>query len=289
MIAATVALLTLAGIPFFSSFTGMITVDQGIIKLGGAASLAGALIWLGNILAVLGCARIISSAFRTKDTTDEESEPVLLRDSPLMREGIALLIPTVLLLLIGIAPELLLISNGNIAGSAQLAAASLLNTGITIDNITTSTFGFSTNGVFWLPGLFWGLALVTAAIIAFATGLTRTNAVATPAFVGGEPYETQSLLTFGSWTDLGNITQLPFVLPGPRSWRSDLNENEDELVNEDDLFEDSEVEEIDIVEVDVEEFDSSPEIIDAPIADITSERQPSPQRRPSDGKGGRNG
>ncbi len=258
-LALALAGLTLIGVPLLGGFAGMAIIDQNIAGLAGAASLAGALIWTGNALALLGFVRYLSGVLGAASIFEAGAAP----HQSTQREGIGLVVPLAILLLIGIAPELLLLGNILEFGPAHLAANALVHDGVNITGVSANVVGFTINNVLWLPGLFWIFAIVAALLVAVATGVFTSPAVPTPVFAGGEPLLPDATTGLKSWGDLVAIARSPFLLPGPGSWREDIGEEEewprieplpveDEAAEEEDLvYEDESVTEEE--EGDVEE------------------------------------
>lgn len=237
----TLAGLTLVGVPLLAGFAGMATIDQGIISEGGTAALAGALMWIGNTCALLGFLRILSHAMH-RSPLGTEAAPA----QPHANESLALLIPAVLLIIFGVAPEIVLIGKATEPGPALAAATALLNSGLSIPDVSTSVLGFSVAHTLWVPGIFWALAVIGIGVIVLSAGLIGPDADPTPVFVGGEPLNDDPRVPLDSWQDLATIARNPFVLPGPGSWRNDIgdiegwSEDEDDAtIGEADLREDS--------------------------------------------------
>jgi formate hydrogenlyase subunit 3/multisubunit Na+/H+ antiporter MnhD subunit len=217
-IALSLALLALVGMPLLGGFAAMATIDQGIISEGGTAALGGALVWIGNALALLAVARVLSRALN-RIRTDEEVFP----PKPASWETMALFVPAALMLLIGIAPELLFIGKAPMMGPVVSAAAALLPTTNQFSDVAITPLGFSVGNLLWIPGVFWALAIVAAAVVALSTGLINAETTPSPVFAGGEPLPPAALETGGQWfTDLLPIARSPWLLPGPRAWRYDL-------------------------------------------------------------------
>jgi hypothetical protein len=224
-LALALAGLTLIGIPLLGGFAGMAIIDQNIAGLAGAASLAGALIWTGNALALLGFIRFLSGVLGFGSTPAPEAAEA--PQQSVQREGVGLVVPLAILLLIGIAPEILLLGNTTEFGPAHLAANALVHDGVSIAGVSANVVGFTINNTLWLPGLFWILAIGAALLAAIAIGAFTTPATPTPVFVGGEPLLPEATSGLTSWGDLVVIARSPFLLPGPGSWREDIGEDEE--------------------------------------------------------------
>jgi formate hydrogenlyase subunit 3/multisubunit Na+/H+ antiporter MnhD subunit len=275
-IALVLASLTLVGAPLFASYSGMALIDNALLKIGGSAALAGVLLWLGNGLALIGFIRPISSALRqvpvstpveevetqveeTEDGEILEAEIAVVESSLVVREGGLLIIPSIIILLLSIAPELLLLQISHVTGVLQLAAQSLLPGQIDIPNVATTTLGWNIGGIIWLPGLFWLIAVGIVAISLIASGAIRSAPAPSPVFAGGEPFELEDSESFNSWHDLSAIARSPIVFPGPYAWRNDLGANdEDELADSeeeanDDLADEEDEDSVEVEEVDIEE------------------------------------
>jgi formate hydrogenlyase subunit 3/multisubunit Na+/H+ antiporter MnhD subunit len=252
--ALALAALSLVGMPLLVGFAGMSTIDQSIISQGGTAALGGALVWIGNALALAAVARMLTRAVR------RPAEALL---TPATWETWALLVPTALLLLFGIAPELLFIGTAPFYGPLVSAAAALLPIGNQFNDIALSPLGFTVGAHLWIPGVFWALGIVATAVIVLAAGLINVEATPSPVFVGGEPLPADAPLESRPWyADLLPVAVSAWVLPGPRAWRYDLAEDdalaiapptvEEEEAAEDEVSEeeDGEVEEVVVVEDD---------------------------------------
>ncbi len=224
--ALALAALTLAGVPFLSGFAGMAPIDQGLLSIGGAMTLGGALIWGANALALLAVLRLLGMALsHSDDTAIADNAP----DRRLgLREGALLLVPAALLLVGGIAPELLLFGTSPAQNPVVSAAAALSATSTVIPDVTTTAFGFGVSAALWLPGLLWVLAIVVAAVVYVASGLAGVSAVLSRVFAGGAPYAPAMSEELLSWNDLTAIARFPLVMPGPASWREDLGEMDEE-------------------------------------------------------------
>ena len=251
-IAVTLATLTLVGVPLFAGFSAMATIDQGIISDGGTSALGGALIWIGNALALLGILRLLSRALHGQP--NDESTQVAGTV-----ETVALLIPAALLLLVGIAPELLFLGKSPIWGPTISAAAALLSSSTSIGDLAITPLGFTLGGVLWIPGIFWALGIVAAGVVAVSAGLIGTETTPSPVFVGGEPFTEPQEENTQAWFDLMPIALSPVLLPGPASWRMDLaDEAEWEGdVPEEDVFVYAEED-----DAEGSEADDAPEIVD---------------------------
>ncbi|MBA3826594.1 MAG: hypothetical protein H0X24_22170, partial [Ktedonobacterales bacterium] len=197
-IALVLAGAALVGVPLFSGFAAMVTIDQALLALGGTSALAGALVWIGNALALVGVIRLISRALH--ETTDDLAAPE--RAIPARGESLALIIPAALLLIFGIAPELLLIGSAADPGIAVTASAMLFGNAGLPGDVTYSAFGFRSGSVLWIPGVLWATAVVAAAVVALSTGLTGNQATPLPAFAGGEPLPPEDHEPSGEWLDL---------------------------------------------------------------------------------------
>ena len=272
--ALALAGLALVGVPLFSGFAARLTIDQALLSLGGTSALAGALIWIGNALALVGVVRLISRALH--ETPGELAAPE--RVIPAREESLALIIPAALLLVFGIAPELLLIGSAANPGIAITAAAMLFsNTGLPTD-ITYTAFGFNTGGALWVPGLLWAMAVVAAAVVALTTGLTGSQATPLPAFAGGEPLPAEDHEPSGEWLDLAPLALSPWLLPGPASWRYDLADaqawaEENDVAAEDEVIVIDEGDETLIVEddtafIDAADDDDEANVIDTDAVDL---------------------
>jgi hypothetical protein len=272
-------ILTATGVPFFAAFSGMITVNQSLFGFGNAVVLGGAVLWIGNTLAVIGLARLFGNLLTRYnvapnaeadmemiESEEEESEtgiesaPVLPTQA--MREGGLLLIPLAAILFLGIAPEVFLIGN---PGLITDAAQSLLTAGITIPNISSSPLGITLGGVNWLPGLFWILALVIAVFAVLSFGGFTHIEEATPVFAGGESYDVEVSLPALSWTGFVSIVRSPLTLPGPAAWREDLGEIDEGSVEENGDYDEEELflEENDIDSSEINELDEESNFVAA--------------------------
>ncbi len=243
------AMLSLVGTPLLAGFAGMATIDQGIIGEGGTAALGGALIWIGNALALLAVVRVLARAL-----THVPGAPVTETRLPETWETIALMVPAALLLLFGIAPELLFIGKAPIYGPAVSAAAAMLPNANQYTDVTVTPLGYNVGSMLWIPGVFWALAIVATAIVVLCAGLINNEAAPSPVFAGGEPLSEEPVTT-GMWNmDLLPIALSPVVLPGPRSWRADLAD--------DIAWDQGDEEPVEVVEEDEEIF-----ILDEPAAE----------------------
>lgn len=256
--ALTLAGFSLVGVPLLAGFAGMSTIDQSILSQGGTAALGGALVWIGNALALAAVARMVARALR-------RPEEVLL--TPATWETWVLLVPTALLLLFGIAPELLFIGSAPFWGPLVSAAAALLPNNNQFSDIALTPWGFSVGIHQWIPGVFWALAIVATAVILLAAGLMNVDAAPSPVFVGGEPLPPDAPIESRPWyADLLPVAVSAWLLPGPRSWRYDLADDdtlaiappEAESATEADEVVDEEGEVI-AVETDENETDDLPE------------------------------
>lgn len=272
------ASLTLVGVPLLSGFAAMATIDQGILSEGGTAALGGALIWIGNALALLGIVRIISRAVR--QSVDDTDAPVAST-----WETVGLLVPVALLLLIGIAPELLFLGKAPIWGPTISAAAALLPIGTSFNDLALTPLGFTLGGLLWVPGVVWALGIVATGVVALCAGRIGAEATPSPVFVGGESYSDPSGEQSASWYDLAPLALSPLLLPGPANWRldladadewsQDLEEDDVEVVEESTfVYADDEEEETDIINdddmEDLEDEDAAPvDTVDAEKEIIT--------------------
>lgn len=209
--------LTLVGVPLLAAFAGMVPVAQEILNLGGAGALAGGLLFAANMVALFGFLRTFSRAYVAPAA---EWQPT----NGTRREGLALLVPCALLLVAGVAPELLVI--GKLPGPAAQAGAALLANGITLPDISTSPLGFGNDGALWLPGLVWALAVAGGLIVILSAALIGVPPAPSPVFVGGEPLEDGGRDPIDAWDDIARLARSPLVLPGPRAWRDDLGDLE---------------------------------------------------------------
>lgn len=207
--------LTLVGFPLLLGFNGIAAATVGLINLGGAAALVGALGWVGSALAFAGFIHAIRHAF-TQSPQAPEPAPGLAA------EGTAMLIPLVLLIVAGVAPELLLI--GKPSGVATQAAASLAFTGTTVPDLTSTPLGFSLGTLTWLPGLYWAVALGGAVVVVLTTALLGHRPAPSPVFTGGVdlPERESPTAPSDAWDDMALVPRSQFVLPGPRRWREDI-------------------------------------------------------------------
>lgn len=219
-IALSLALLALVGVPLLGGFAGMATIDQGILSEGGTAALGGALVWIGNALALIAVVRVLSRALN-RIRSDEEVFPA----KPARWETTALFLPAALLLILGIAPELLFIGTAPTLGPVVSAAAALLPATNQFSDVALTPLGFSIGNLLWIPGVFWALAIVAAAVVALSAGLINAEATPSPVFAGGEPLPAAALEGGNQWfTDLLPVARSPWLLPGPRSWRYDVTD-----------------------------------------------------------------
>ena len=239
-VAFALAMLTLVGVPFFAGFPGMAIVDQGLLGLGGAAPLAGALLWFGNALALVAVARFLGGALSPAPERPLHYAPT----ATIKREGIALSIPIAILLLVGIAPEILLFAHGGDLGPAHSAANALLTNSTIVPDVTTSALGLTIGNVLLIPGIFWLLGIGGALIAALAAGLIGSRPTASPVFVGGEPLHAEAVAGLGGWgSDLVSFARLPIFLPGPASWREDLGDTDNVSDNDPTAIENAPIDE----------------------------------------------
>jgi formate hydrogenlyase subunit 3/multisubunit Na+/H+ antiporter MnhD subunit len=226
-LALVLATLSIVGVPFFAGFAGMGVIDQSMLSQGGVAALAGALIWIGNALALLGMVRVLSHALHTRVAETDATVASTW-------ETAGLLIPVAILLIIGIAPELLFIGKAPIWGPTATAAAALLPTNTIFGDLALSPLGFTLGAFIWIPGIFWALGVVAAAVVALCAGLIGAQATPSPVFVGGEVLPEIAEEHGSVWPDLTPMALSPILLPGPASWRYDLVEEDEALTDEDD-------------------------------------------------------
>jgi formate hydrogenlyase subunit 3/multisubunit Na+/H+ antiporter MnhD subunit len=252
MVALSLGALTLVGVPFLGGFAGMVPIDQGLLSEGGLATLAGGLIWAAGALALIAVLRalglMISRTSPTNDNDEEKPEQRIARF-----EGAALLVPSAVLLVGGIAPELLFIGPSVERNPLASAASALIASGPTIPGISLIGWGFGISVALWLPGLLWVIVVVAAALVVLAGGLVGTSTSTTPVFAGGEPYDASASAALTTWNDLTPLVRSPLVLPGPISWREDLGEMQSAPVEEEEIV----VEEA--VEIDEDEGDRGDE------------------------------
>ncbi len=216
-LAIIVAGLALLGFPLLLGFSGMAIASLSLIGLGGIAGLGGAVAWLGNGLGLVGMAR----SLRQLGTR----APLADADRSLGRESLAALIPLVLLIVTGVAPELLLM--GPNGGFAAMAAAAISPSGISLPDLSTTAVGFSLGQTIWVPGVFWALALAGALIVVLTTALLGHAPPPSPVFVGGElPDTAHPGVSIDAWDDIAVLARALIVLPGPRSWRDDIGDLE---------------------------------------------------------------
>lgn len=240
------SLLTVIGSPFMPGFAGMSLVNSAMLSLGGLAALGGALMWIGNGFAMFGGLRIIALSWRHIPAGAERYNA--------RRDGAGMIIGAAVLIVAGIAPELLLLPIDKVPGIAQIAAGSLLSSGTDITTITVTALGFGSGATQYLPGLLWIMFLVVGGILALSAGTFSPASDPSPVFTGGSAWTPEDSDIMSLVTPLAALAHSPFILPGPASWRIDEEEkgegdaDSDLVANED--------------EIDIADIDESAEIVE---------------------------
>jgi formate hydrogenlyase subunit 3/multisubunit Na+/H+ antiporter MnhD subunit len=253
--AMLLAALSLVGMPLLAGFAAMATIDQSLLSEGGTAALGGAIIWIGNGLALVGVGRLLIAALGTPQENAEGSAPV-----PPPWEGIVLVIPVVLLVLMSVAPELLLIKSPGLLGPVARVATALAPYASDFSTITVSPLGFTAGDAVWIPGAFWALAVALSGVAAISAGIFGPETLPSPVYAGGELYDPSEDDTDADFAiamnDVAKVARSPWFLPGPALWRSDIGEpiaaTEEDA--DDDLIIINE-EDVEILDDDAEEFD----------------------------------